>query len=349
MTPTPKRKNSGIPKNFRLKEIAELVGGELVGDAEVSITGVAGIREAEEGDITFLSNAKYLPFLDKTRAAAVITSKDVRSKSKPLIHSSNPSRAFTKILPFFKPSYTPKPSGVHRTAVIDKTVRLGKDIFIGPHVVIEESTVVGDHTIIGANTFIGSACSIGAHARIYPNVTVREETKIGDRVIIHSGAVIGSDGFGYETIDGAHVKIPQIGSVSIEDDVEIGANVCIDRGRFQKTCVGKGTKIDNLVQIAHNVIVGPNCLLISQCGISGSTELGKNVVVAGQAGIIGHLKLGDGTIVGAQSGVTKSTPQGGVILGGPAKPIAEQKRIYVLISKLPQLFKELSELKKKFK
>jgi UDP-3-O-[3-hydroxymyristoyl] glucosamine N-acyltransferase len=202
--------------------------------------------------------------------------------------------------------------------------------------------------VIEAGTFVGPSCRIGRDVRVYPNVTIREETVIGDRVIVHSGTVIGADGFGYETVDGVHVKIPQTGSVLIEDDVEIGANVCIDRGRFQKTWIKKGAKIDNLVQIAHNVTVGENTLLISQSGISGSTELGKNVVLAGQAGLVGHITLGDNVIVGAGAGVTKSVPADTIVLGQPAKPISEQKRLFALINRLPELFREFAEMKKKF-
>ena len=348
MTPTQKRKNSGTKKSLKLKEIAALVEGELVGDSDVTIEGVAGIKEAKQGDITFLSNPKYLSYLDATHASAVIASPEVVHKFKPLVRVANPSSAFTKVISFFLSSQSPKISGVHSTAVIANGVRLGNGVFIGPHVVIEEGTLIGDGACIEANTYVGADCRIGEEVKIYPNVTIREQTQIGDRVIIHSGAVIGSDGFGYEAVDGVHEKIPQIGSVLIEDDVEIGANVCVDRGRFQKTRIGKGTKIDNLVQIAHNVVIGPHCLLISQCGISGSTEIGKNVVIAGQAGITGHVTLGDDSIVGAQSGVTKSVPPRSVVLGAPAKPVAEQKRIFALISKLPELFKDVYEIKKKF-
>lgn len=348
MTPT-RRKDSETPKSLKLEEIAALVGGEVVGDSTLTITGVAGIKEAQKGDITFLSNAKYLPFLGQTQASAVITSKEIVSSAKPLVRAANPSLAFSKVISFFTPVAAPKAAGVHPSAVVHKSVRLGVGVSIGPHVVVEEGCVIGDHTIIEANTFVGSDCVLGRSVKIYPNVTLREATEIGDQVIIHSGTVIGSDGFGYETLNGAHMKIPQTGSVKIDDEVEIGANVCVDRGRFGKTWIQKGTKIDNLVQIAHNVVIGPNCLIVSQAGISGSTELGKNVVIAGQAGIVGHLKLGDGVVVGAGSGVIKSVPENTVVLGQPAKPIAEQKRLFALISRLPDLFKEFSELKKKEK
>lgn len=349
MTPTPQRKNSETTTSLSLKEIADLVGGELVGDPSVAISGVAGIKEAGKGEITFLSNVKYIPYLDQTRASAVITFKDTVSVNKPLIRTSNPSQAFTKVVSVLRPFTGSRATGsIHPTAVVHPGAKLGQKVSVGPYAVIEEGVNIGEECILEAHTFIGAGCRLGRQVHLYPMVTIREETEIGDRVIIHSGTVIGSDGFGYETIDGRHVKIPQTGTVLIEDDVEIGANVCIDRGRFQKTTIRRGVKIDNLVQIAHNVIIGENSLVISQAGISGSSELGKNVIVAGQAGIVGHVTLGDETIVGAGAGVTKSWPSKSVILGSPAKAIAEQKKLFVFISRLPDLFKEFAELKKKF-
>ncbi len=346
MTPTP-RKNSETSKSIKLGEIAALVEGELVGDPKLTITGVAGIKEARPGDITFLSNSKYLAYLDQTQASAIITPPDTVSPKKTLIRTPNPSKAFTQVISFFVPSTAVKAAGIHPTAVLGANVRMGGGVALGAYCVIEDNVVIGDGTVIDAHCFIGRETMIGAGVHIFPSVTLRESTSVGDNVIIHSGAVIGSDGFGYETVDQVHVKIPQIGSVVIEDDVEIGANVCIDRGRFQKTWIKKGTKIDNLVQIAHNVVIGENSLIISQAGISGSAELGKNVIVAGQAGIVGHIRLGDGAIVAAGAGVTKSVPDNTIVLGSPAKPIAEQKKIFALIARLPALFKDLSEIKNK--
>lgn len=340
------RKNNEAKKSIRLEEIAQLVEGELVGDRSVTITGVAGIKEAEEGDITFLSNVKYLPFLDHTKASAVITSKEVHSSTKTLLRTVNPSLAFTRVISLFSDRKPERFKGVHPTAVVDPTSRLGQGVSIGPHVVIGKDVVIGDNSVIEAGSFVGESCVIGSDVWIYPNVTLREATQVGNRAVIHSGTVIGSDGFGYETVSGEHIRIPHTGWVCIEDDVEIGANVCVDRGRFSKTWIQKGAKIDNLVQIAHNVVIGPNCLVISQVGISGSTELGKNVVLAGQVGLVGHITLGDNTIVAARSGVTKSLPAGSVVLGEPARPITEQKKILALIARLPELFKELGDLKK---
>lgn len=347
MIPTQRKNSEKSSKSLELKKIAELVGGEVVGNADVSITGVAGINEARKGDITFLSNPKYLAFLDETQASAVITSREVVSQTKPLIRTSNPSQAFTKVIAYFMPPSASKGAGIHPTAVIDKSVALGKEVSVGPHVVIEKDCRIGDRSILEANSFIGFGSVIGCDVHVYPNVTIREETQMGDRVIIHSGTVIGSDGYGYETIDGQHIKIPQTGTVKIDEDVEIGSNVSVDRGRFDKTWIKKGTKIDNLVQVAHNVVIGEHCLIISQAGISGSTKLGNGVVIAGQAGLVGHIELGDGVIVGASAGVTKSFPAGTVIFGQPARPSSEQKKIIVLTAKLPELFRELAEIKKK--
>ncbi len=348
LTPTRKNSESHEPfKSLNLKQIAELVDGELIGDPGIAITGVAGIKDAKEGEITFLSNAKYVPYLEETRASAVITSRETVSKSKPLIRTANPSLAFTQVLSILKPFKAKKTAGFHPTALIDPGVIFGKDVSVGPFVVIEKGVSIGDRTVIEAHSFVGAGSSLGCDTHLFPLVTLREETQIGDRVIVHSGTVIGSDGFGYDTVDGSHVKIPHAGSVLIEDDVEIGANVCVDRGRFQKTTIKKGAKIDNLVQIAHNVIIGEHSLIISQAGISGSSELGKHVIVAGQAGLVGHITLGDETVVGAGAGVTKSWPAKSVILGSPAKPFSEQKKIFAFMSRLPELFREFAELKKK--
>lgn len=342
------RKNSGASKSLSLSQVASLVGGELVGGNEFyPVTGVAGIKEAQKGDITFLANDKYLPFLCGTKAAAVIVGHEIKSSEVPLIRVANPSGAFTRVAVYFAPDPVGYAPGNHPSAVVDKNAVLGERTHVGPNAVISEGAVIGDRSVICANVFIGTQCRIGEDVLIYPNVTIREHVEIGDRVIIHSGSVVGSDGYGYETVDGEHEKIPHVGSVLIEDDVEIGANVCIDRGRFKKTWIQRGAKIDNLVQIAHNVVIGPNSLIVSQAGISGSTEVGKNVIIAGQAGIVGHITIGDNAIIGAGAGVPKSVPANAVVLGSPARPIQEQKRIFAYISRLPELFKEVAQIKKK--
>jgi len=330
-----------------LREIAELVGGEVVGDESLVITGVSGIKEAHEGDITFLANPKYSPLVDKTLASAIITGRDVENVPKPIIRTDNPSLAFTKLISSFTPSEVTHPKGIHPSAVVGKNVKLGKDVAIGPYTVIEEGVSLGDKTVIYAGCYIGQNTKIGSQTLIYPNVSIRERVTIGERVIIHSGTVIGSDGFGFVTVEGKHHKIPQLGIVIIEDDVEIGANAAIDRARFEKTVIGKGTKIDNLVHIAHNVTIGENSLIVAQVGISGSTEIGRNVVLAGQVGIVGHIKIGDNVIVMAQSGVSKSVPADTAVWGYPAKPQDVAKRVNACVQNLPKLYEKVEELKKK--
>ncbi len=330
-----------------LREIAELIGGEVVGDGDIVITGVSGIKEAAEGDIAFLANPKYQPLLESTKAAAVITSRDILKAPKPIIRIENPSLAFAKVVELAMPERNRHPRGIHPTAVIGRNVTLGKDIGIGAYVVIDDGASIGDRTVVYPGCYIGRDSRVGCDTLIYANVSVREEIIIGDRVIIHSGTVIGSDGFGFATIDGVHHKIPQVGTVVVEDDVEIGANVTIDRARFDKTVIGKGTKIDNLVQIAHNVEVGENSIIVAQVGISGSTVIGRNVTLAGQVGIVGHITIGDRAIVAAQSGVSKSVPADTMVWGYPAKPMAGALRVNACVQNLPRLFKTIDELKKK--
>ena len=330
-----------------LKEIAQLIDGEVIGDGNIVITGISGIREAEEGDLTFLANPRYAPLMDTTKAAAIITSREATGAPRPMIRADNPSMAFAKIISILMPNDQRYPSGIHPTAVIGKNVKLGQDVALQPYVVIDDDTVIGDRTIIYAGSYIGNRAKIGSDCLIYPNVAIREKVEIGNRVIVHSGTVIGSDGFGFATVGGEHHKIPQIGTVLIEDDVEIGANVTIDRARFGKTVIGKGTKIDNLVQIAHNVIVGENSIIIAQAGISGSTVIGKNVTIAGQAGLVGHITIGDNAVLAAQAGVTKPVPANTCVSGYPARQHDEAKRLNAFVSRLPQIVDELKKLEEK--
>jgi len=330
-----------------LKELAAFVGGELVGDGHIVISGVSGIREASRGDITFLANPKYLPLLKKTRASAVVTGRDVVDASIPVIRTDNPSMAFVKIVSFISPDHTVHPKGIHQTAVIGKNVSLGKNVAIGPYAVIEDNVKIGEETVIYSGCFIGHDTEIGNYSLIYPNVSLRERISIGNNVIIHSGSVIGSDGFGYVNVEGRHHKVPQVGTVVIEDDVEIGANAAIDRARFDKTIIGRGTKIDNLVHIAHNVVIGENSIIVAQVGISGSTVIGKGVTLAGQVGVVGHVEIGDNAVVMAQSGVSKSVPAGSYVWGYPAKPQETAKRVNACVQNLPRLYNTVTELKKK--
>ncbi len=330
-----------------LEEIAKLVAGDIVGNKHTVITGICGIKEAKEGDLTFIANPKYLPLMEHTKASAVITSRDIKSALKPIIRTENPSLAFAQMVSFIFPDETKHPQGIHKTAVIGEDVKIGKDAAVGPYAVIEDNVSVGEGSIIYGGCYVGHHSKIGKDNLIYPHVSIRERVEIGDRVIIHSGTVVGSDGFGFATVKGLHHKIPQIGTVVIEDDVEIGANVTIDRARFDKTIIGRGTKIDNLVQIAHNVVVGQNSIIVAQAGISGSTVIGNNVVLAGQAGLVGHITIGDNAIVAAQAGVTKSVLPNTKVSGYPAKPHETAKKVNACLQRLPGLVDTVKELKKR--
>ncbi len=332
--------------NKTLKEIAQFIDGKIIGDEDITIRGICGIKEAKPGDITFVANSKYAPLIESTQASAVITSPEIKSSSKTLVHARNPSLAFVKLVSLVAPEDI-RPKGIHPSAVIGKNVKIADNIAIGAYTVIEDGVFIDENSIIYPSCFIGHHSSIGKNCLIYPHVSIRERITIGNQVIIHSGTVVGSDGFGFAAIEGLHQKIPQVGTVEIDDDVEIGANVTIDRARFDKTVIGKGTKIDNLVQIAHNVVIGENSVIVAQVGISGSTSIGKGVILAGQVGIVGHINIGDKVVVAAQSGVSKSIPAHTKVWGYPAKPFTFAKRVNACIQRLPQLYKTISQLQKR--
>jgi UDP-3-O-[3-hydroxymyristoyl] glucosamine N-acyltransferase len=332
---------------FTLEQLATLCGGELVGDPTLEITGAASLAEATPGEISFFGNRKYIGLLRKTRASAVFVPADFAEAITPAqIRVSNPTRAFEQVVLKFAPKPITFSAGIHPSAVIDPSAQLGDRVSIQPHVVIEGGTKIGDATIIGAGSYIGHETVIGSKCLIYPLVTIRERSRIGSRVIIHSGAVIGADGFGFEMVDGQQQKIQQLGIVQIDDDVEIGANTTVDRARFGRTWIQQGVKIDNLVQIAHNVVIGKNSVIVAQTGISGSTRVGERVTMAGQVGIVGHVEIADGSVIAAQSGVSKSVP-GGVWFGYPAGPIDEIKQQIAWIRSLGKLFARVKEIEKK--
>lgn len=329
------------------RDIAQLVGGELSGNPDQIITGVAGIREAQPGDLSFVANPRYFSALKTTQASAVIVARDAKVEfGRTLIRVDNPLAAFTQVVMRVAPPPVKFAPGIHPTAVIAPDVRLGKEVSVQPHAVIEAGTVIGERTVIGANTYIGHGCKIGHDCVIHPNVTVREYTQIGNRVILHSGVVLGADGFGYEQVGGKYQKIPQVGIVEIGDDVEIGANTTVDRARFGKTRIGRGTKIDNLVQIAHNCVIGEDCIICGLAGMAGSTILGNHVTLAGQVGLAGHLVVGDNSTIMAQAGVTKDVPPNSVMLGSPAYPHTETKQIMIALRRLPDLHAKVRELEK---
>ena len=327
-----------------LKEIASIIDGEIIGDENIIVTGICGIKEAQEGDLTFIANSRYLPLMGHTRASAIITSRDVKAASKAIIRTENPSLAFAKMVSLLAPNEVRMPKGIHPTAIISKEATVGKGVSIGAYVVIDDHANIGNNITIYPNTFIGKESHIGDDSVIYANVSIRENVIVGKRAIIHCNSVIGDDGFGYLQVKGKHKKIPQIGTVEIGDDVEIGAMVTICRAALDKTIIGNGVKIDNHSHIAHNVSIGDNTMLIAYAKIAGSTKIGKNVMIAEDVGITDHVTIGDNCIVGGGSNVYKSLEPGSVVWGSPAKPINEEKRIQVLIKKLPEMYNAIKKL-----
>ena len=340
---------------MKLRDVARLLNAEVEGQESVEILRVAKIEEAVEGDISFLANPKYLKFLGTTHASAVIVGRNVQAPaggdagSRPaLLRVDDPYASFLKALLAFNPLKDPLPPGIHDAAVVHPTVVLGTDVRIGAHAVISEGCRIGDHTMVGHGVVLCDGVEIGKNVLLYPNVTIREGCRVGDRVIIQPGAVIGSDGYGFAPKhDGTYEKIPQLGVVVIEDDVEIGANCTVDRATMGETRIKKGSKLDNLIQVAHNVVIGENTVIAAQTGISGSTKIGRNNMIGGQVGFTGHLEIADYTKIGAQSGVHRSIEKPGTtIFGSPAMPQREAFRIQGAITQLPELLVTVRELKK---
>ena len=334
-----------------VRSLAEQVGGSILGDgADTVISGIADLRSAQPDQLSFLGNAKYEPAALASKAGAIlVTAKDAPRFSFTRIVVESPSGAFAKISALFAPPPVPDEPGIHPTAVIAPDAFIGEGACVGPHAVISAKVRLGARCVIGANTFVGQESIIGEDTRLYPLVTVRERSVIGARVIIHSGTVIGSDGFGYDfdKATGRHVKIPHTGYVQIEDDVEIGANTTIDRGRFGRTHIAQGVKIDNLVQIAHNVTIGAHSVVVAQTGISGSTSLGRYVTLAGQVGLAGHLQVGDRATITAQAGLNKDVPAGAILSGHHAMPMRESLKVEALTRRLPELVERLKALEEK--
>jgi UDP-3-O-[3-hydroxymyristoyl] glucosamine N-acyltransferase len=324
-----------------VEQLAALVGGQFAfdgGDRSQQITGAASIADAGEGDLTFFGNVRYLPALRRCRATAALVPLDFNESIPPIaIRVDNPSGAFTQLVARFAPPPVRPEAGVHATALIASSARVSPEASVGAMVVIGEEAAIGARTVLGSHTVVGAGARLGEECRIGPRVVIGERSVIGNRVIMHGGVVIGADGFGFEFKEGRHVKIPQTGIVQIDDDVEIGANTAIDRARFGRTWIKEGTKIDNLVQIGHNVTVGRHCILCGQVGIAGSTRIGDYVTVGGQAGIVGHIEIGDRVTLGAKSGVSKDIPAGAIYWGSPAVPMQEAKEQLAHIRRLPKL------------
>ncbi|HJU90320.1 MAG TPA: UDP-3-O-(3-hydroxymyristoyl)glucosamine N-acyltransferase [Gemmatimonadaceae bacterium] len=326
--------------------IAELVGGTVVGDASVRVRAAAPLDRARGDELSFLGSGKYVPLFSRSQAGVVLLSRELADSPggvRARIVVGEPYEAMLRVLPSLYPE-APDNAGVHSTAVLGRGIRLGRDVAVGPYAILDEGATLGDGARIGAHCYVGRAVTVGARSELLPNVTLYAGTTLGERVRIHSGARIGSDGFGYVFHQGEHRKIPHVGRCIIENDVEIGANTTIDRGSIDDTVIGAGTKIDNLVHVAHNVRIGKLCLLMAQVGLSGSAHVGDGVILAGQAGIAGHVTIGDHTRIAAQAGVFGDVPADETWSGYPARPHRQALRAQAALFKMPSLLKRLEKL-----
>jgi len=329
---------------YRLSELAKRVEGELRGDGDITITGVGHLEDASPGEITFADGPSLQALCDACEASALIVPPEVEvNNDKPFIVTEDPRLAFSKILELFAPDRRP-PAGIHPTAVVEDGVTVGEGVSIGAHAYVGAGSILEEGAIIHPLAYIGPECTIGRNCEIHPQVFIGARVQIGDRSIVHAGAAVGADGFGFLQTHEGHRKIPQIGTVIIEEDVEIGANATVDRATVSVTRIGAGTKIDDQVHVAHNVIIGRNCLLCGQVGIAGSTVIGDNVVMGGQVGVNDHVQIVSNVVIGAKAGVIGDIDQEGIYSGYPARPHHEQLRVTAYSRKLPQLTKRIKEL-----
>ncbi|MGC8666761.1 MAG: UDP-3-O-(3-hydroxymyristoyl)glucosamine N-acyltransferase [Chthonomonadales bacterium] len=333
------------PRPRTVGELARHVEGAVVGNQDAVIFGVSSIEDAEAGDIVFAENPRFLSEAQRSRASAIIAFLDATTPDKPLIRVDNPRYAFTKILKMFAPPLN-APKGIHPTAIIGSGAKIGTNVSIGPHVVVGERAQVGDRSVLMAGTVLGNEAVVGEDCVLFPNVTVYAGCTLGNRVVLHAGVVVGADGFGYMRVGDQSIKIPQIGTVTIEDDVEVGANSTIDRAKTGATVIGARTKIDNLVHIAHNVKIGPDCIIVAQVGIAGSCQIGRGAMLAGQAGIKDHVTIGEGAIIHAQAGVFGNIEPGAEVSGYPARPHRERLRMDAAVANLPEYVKRIRTLEK---
>jgi UDP-3-O-[3-hydroxymyristoyl] glucosamine N-acyltransferase len=335
-------------QNKTLQELADFIGGEAIGDSKLSISGISSLDAAQEGEITFVAQPKYISQAYRTRASAIIVSQNIEDITKPLIVTDNPYLAYAKIATLFH-QHPPAPRGISEDAFLGEQTRIGNDVSIYPMTFIGNKVTIADRVVIYPHTFIGDESFVDQDTIIYSHVSIREHCRIGKRVIIHSGTVIGSDGFGFAPDGSRYQKIPQVGTVQIDDDVEIGANNTIDRGALGKTWIKRGVKTDNLVHIAHNVVVGEDTLLVAQVGVSGSTTIGNHVTLAGQVGVVGHLTIGDNTMVGAKTGVSGNLPPNTIVSGYPHMPHRQWLKSSRCFPLLPEMRKKLSRLEAQIK
>lgn len=326
-------------------DIATYLGGEVVGDAMIAIQGFAPADSARAGDLTFAENEAYFTKAEQSAASAILVSGNFNSATKTLIRVTNARVAFAKVLPLFFPEPV-FPAGIHPTAQVAASAAIDPTAHVGAFCVIGERVKIGPRVVLEGANHVGADCVLGDDSYLFPRVVLYPRCLVGQRVRIHAGTVVGADGFGYVFDQGRHLKVPQIGNVIIQDDVEIGANAAIDRAALGSTVIGKGTKIDNLVQVGHNVLLGEHCILCGQVGLAGSTKVGSYVTMAGQAGLAGHITIGNKVTIGAQSGVMHDIPDGQTWLGAPAQPDKQAKRIMIALQRLPELVRRVGELEK---
>jgi UDP-3-O-[3-hydroxymyristoyl] glucosamine N-acyltransferase len=343
--PKPPEPAAPAAPSLTVKELARLLGCPYEGDGESQITGVSSLDQGREGDLVFLTHPRYRKQLEETRASAAIIPEEETFRKIPVLLSKTPHLTFIRAVEFFFQPYRPRP-GVHSSALVSPSARIGRDAAVGPFCVIGDEVEIGEGTVIFPLVSVYPRVRIGERAVIHSHVSIREDVRIGDRVIIHNGAVIGSDGFGYiEQADGSRHKIPQKGTVVIEADVEIGANTAIDRAALGETIIRRGTKIDNLVQVAHNVEIGENSILAGQTGIAGSTKIGRSVTMGGQVGVADHVHVGDKVIAAAKSGITKDVPAGAFVAGIPHLDVRDWRKVWVLLPQLYDFMKDMKKLK----
>ena len=331
---------------YTLDQINDIINGKVIGDGNVKISGVASVEEAGPGDITFIKGEELIEKGFNSKASAIVVHREIDDLKVPLIVDKDPFLAFVRFLEVIAKESRGSVLGIHRSAVIADTVTIGNGVSILPNVVICDNVSLGDNVKIFPNVFIGEDCVIGDNTTIHSNVSIMEKTSIGRNGIIHPGSVIGGDGFGYLQKGGKHVKIPQVGGVQIGDEVEIGANVTIDRAALDKTIIGNGVKIDNHSHVAHNAVIGENTMLIAYAKIAGGARIGKNVMIAEDVGINDHATIGDNCIVGGGSNVYKSLAPGSVVWGSPARPLNEEKKIQSIIKRLPEMRLKIRALEK---
>jgi UDP-3-O-[3-hydroxymyristoyl] glucosamine N-acyltransferase len=330
---------------MRVEEIARSVGGRLQGDGAREIRGVAGLESAGPDELTFAEGERALALARGSRAGCILVAEGVSVEGQTTIAVAHPKFAFIRASEALRPPVCPV-AGIHPTAVVASEAQLAPDVNVGPHVVIERGVTVGEGTRLGAGVFLGEGAQLGAQCVLHPRVTLYPHARLGNRVILHAGVVVGADGFGYVLAEGRQHKFPQVGEVIIEDDVEIGANTTLDRGSLGATVVGEGTKIDNLVQVAHNVKIGRHCVIAAEVGISGSVEVGDYVVMGGQVGIGDHARVEEGAVLGGGAAILpgKIVRKGETVWGSPARPLAEFKRMYAHLARLPSLAQKVKAI-----